>query len=132
VVAVRLSVWLAEVASLITTKLEKCEELTLGGKVWNPALREVDLSNLLKLNVSRRIEAIMSDLHYLRNGSADVAQLDSFIEEYDAYIDKALYRSQAEIFYTELDRRLMNLKQVCANAWRHLDPLIQDAVTQER
>jgi len=84
VVAVRLSVWLAEVDLLITVKLEQYKGMVSGSipkEFWSPLP--------LKLNVSGGIEAVMSELHYLRKGASDVAQLEYFAREFDTYIDKA-------------------------------------------
>jgi hypothetical protein len=67
VVAVRLSVWLAEVDLLITVKLEQYKGMVSGSipkEFWSPLP--------LKLNVSGGIEAVMSELHYLRKGASDV------------------------------------------------------------
>jgi hypothetical protein len=60
-----------------------------------------------------------------------VAQLEYFARELDTYIDKAVGNSDPDI-YAELEKRLMNLKQLYTNAARYLDPIIQDAVTKER
>jgi hypothetical protein len=137
VVAVRLSVWLEEIDALITDKLERFKELAsekIEIKWVSPEQRDT-----IKMNVSRTIEDVMSDLHYLRKGSSDVAQLHSFIKEFDTYIDKIFKGAVKDqpvslnpIVRNEIERRLMNLKQLCADASRHLDPIIQDAVRHER
>jgi hypothetical protein len=44
----------------------------------------------MKLDATASIESAMSDLHYLKVGSRDVAQLDFFIRDFDAYLNKAL------------------------------------------
>jgi hypothetical protein len=125
VVAVRLSVWLREVNALITAKLDDSNKITSGLTSGTRVYSRQELSDLLKLNVPGTIEDVMSDLHYLRTGSSDVAQLDYFIKEFDSYIDKAAGVIERVRLYPELEKRLMNLKQLCTNASRHIDPSIQ-------
>ena len=50
---------------------------------------------------------------------------DYFIKEFDSYIDKAAGVIERVRLYPELEKRLMNLKQLCTNASRHIDPSIQ-------
>jgi hypothetical protein len=88
VVALRLSGWLSEVGALIQTKSEDVDTLRKHNPVMPPL--DPDLVNRMKLDATASIESAMSDLHYLKVGSGDVAQLDFFIRDFDAYLNKAL------------------------------------------
>jgi hypothetical protein len=85
-----------------------------------------------KLDVSGEIESVMSDLHYLRKGSADVAQLHYRSKEFDNLIDKALRDPKKPPIQHALLDRLKIMKELHGNAMRLLDPIMRDAVKNER
>jgi hypothetical protein len=126
VVAARLSIWLVEIGALIEIRLDQLDKEIAGIR------RRYSTLSKYKLSVSGEIDSVMSDLHYLRKGSADVAQLDAFSKEYDMLIDKAVINETQDGVHGELARHLENMKKLHANAARLLGPLVSDAVDNER
>jgi hypothetical protein len=126
VVAARLSIWLVEIGALIEIRLDQLDKEIAGIR------RRYSTLSKYKLSVSGEIASVMSDLHYLRKGSADVAQLDAFSKEYDMLIDKAVINETQDGVHGELAKRLENMKRLHANAIRLLGPLVSDAVDNER
>jgi hypothetical protein len=140
VVAARLSVWLGEIGGRIDLSLMQLESLRGTDRLLHPLERLG-----LKLNVVGRIDDTMSDLHYLRAGSADIAQLAYFANFFDAFVDNqtaaiiarsagSLGASQSDLteFYSAVENQLKNMKQLHTNTERHISPLIDVAIEQER
>jgi hypothetical protein len=98
-----------------------------------------------KLDVAVGIESVMSDLHYLENGAGDVAQLDFHVRYFDAYLDtvqakslnkanlNAPYRADemGEI-YKNIGDQLTRMRELHADAERHLAPIVSAATAKER
>jgi hypothetical protein len=124
VVVAGLSVWLAEIGSLVEIRMQDLQKIM--------SLPKVFWSYPARLDVSGGIESVMSDLHYLRKGSADVAQLHFFSKEFDNLIDKAHGDASSPKIQPDLLNRLKNMKQLHGNAMRLLEPIMQDAVKDER
>ena len=79
----------------------------------------------------------MSDLHYLRLGAGDIAQLDFHLRFFDAYLDMANARGllpvgELAIFYSSVESQLANMRALHGSAERHLAPIIDAAVAKER
>jgi hypothetical protein len=124
VVVAGLSVWLGEIGSLVEIRLQDLQKIMIVPKeFWSYPAR---------LDVSGGIESVMTDLHYLRKGSADVAQLHFFSKEFDKLIDKAHGDASSPRIQPDLLNRLKNMKQLHGNAMRLLEPVMQDAVKDER
>jgi hypothetical protein len=76
----------------------------------------------------------------LKVGSGDVAQLDFFIRDFDAYLNKALRmtpergRSAGEwaVIYSHIEALLKQMRQLYESAYRHIDPIVQAAIERER
>lgn len=128
VVAARLSIWIVEVGALIQAKLEDYEDMQKRSVLLS---RDTDLEEF-KLNISGGIESVMSDLHHLRKGSADVAQLAYCVKEFDAFVDKAASKLEWAEFHTQLGRRLGVMKQLHTEAVGHLDAIISAAAKEKR
>jgi hypothetical protein len=140
VVAFRLSGWLREVGSQIQKKSEAYDRLD-----GLPQPHQIVAQ--WKLNMAAGIESVMSDLHYLERGAGDVAKLDFHVKDFDACLDglntESLRRANlgTPIPYnaTDLDRiyksvgdRLKHMRQLHANAERHLNPILAAAVKRGR
>jgi hypothetical protein len=142
VVAFRLSGWLTEVGSRIKTRLAIYD-----GLVWDRLPQPHQIVAQWKLNMAPGIESVMSDLHYLKRGAGDVAKLDFHVRDFDAYLDglntESLRRANLGTPIphnaTDLDRiyknvgdRLKDMRQLHANAERHLNPILAAAIERER
>jgi hypothetical protein len=125
VVVARLSVWLGEVGSLVDIRTEDLRKIMM-------MLAEHDWYYPAKLELSRGIDGVMSDLHYLRRGSADVAQLDAQAIEFDKLIEKAGREKIKPRIQPALLARLKAMKELHGNAVRLLAPVMQDAANEER
>jgi hypothetical protein len=125
VVVARLSVWLGEVGSLVDIRTEDLRKIMM-------MLAEHDWYYPAKLELSRGIDGVMSDLHYLRRGSADVAQLDAQAIEFDKLIEKAGRAKIKPRIQPALLARLKAMKELHGNAVRLLAPVMQDAANEER
>jgi hypothetical protein len=125
VVVARLSIWLGEVGSLVDLRTEDLRKITV-------MLPEHDWYYPAKLELSRGIDGVMSDLHYLRKGSADVAQLDAQAIEFDKLIEKAGRETIKPRIQPDLLARLQVMKQLHDNAVRLLGPVMDDAANEER
>ena len=143
VVALRLSVWLGEIGGRIDMSFLRLQNLLNTERTLQPLAR---IGPELKLNMVGRIDDVMSDLHYLRAGSGDVAQLAYFANFFDAFVDNqtaiviesvkppslGASKSVLEEFYSAVENQLKNMKQLHTNATRHLSPLIDSAIQKER
>ena len=143
VVALRLSVWLGEIGGRIDMSLLQLEKLLNAEGVVQPL---TGIGPGLKLNMVGRIDDIMSDLHYLRAGSGDIAQLAYFANFFDAFIDNQITATMAaakpqglggsksalEESFSAVENQLKNMKQLHTNAVRRLSPLIDGAIQNER
>lgn len=142
IVAFRLSGWLREVGSQIQKKSEVYDRL-----VWDGLPQPHQIIAQWKLNMAAGIESVMSDLHYLKRGAGDVAKLDFHVKDFDAYLDglstESLRRANLGTPIphnaTDLDRiyknvgdRLKDMRQLHANAERHLNPILAAAIERER
>jgi hypothetical protein len=142
VVAFRLSGWLREVGSQIQKKSEVYKQL-----VWDGLPQPNQIVAQWKLNIASGIESVMSDLHYLERGAGDVVKLDFHVKDFDTHLDglntESLRRASlgTPIPYnaTDLDRiyksvgdRLKDMRQLHANAERHLNPILAAAIKRER
>ena len=81
----------------------------------------------------------MPDLHYLKNGSGDVAQLDFQIRYFEAFLEQLSKPSRSKLEQAELNAihknvgdQLWRMLALLSNAERHLGPLLDDAVAKER
>lgn len=85
VVAYRVSGWLAEVGTRVKLKQDRYYLI----RKHNPKLPHPgEIGRELKFNMVVGIDELMSDLHYLKKGAGDVAQLDYFIKSYDDLLDQ--------------------------------------------
>jgi hypothetical protein len=138
VVAFRLSGWLGEMGARIQLTSERFEDLAKHPPMRQPY--EIEIAARLKLDVRVGIESVMSDLHYLKNGSGDVAQLDYFTIDFNDILDQAEKSSvekpyseaKLEQFYSLIGDKLRNIQKLCAEAVRHLTPVIDAAVEKGR
>jgi len=135
VVAARLSGWLGEASSRITIKWEAYNRTSLEEFISEPQ----SLVQQWKLNVSTEIDGVMPDLHYLKNGSGDVAQLDFQIRYFEAFLEQLSKPSRSKLEQAELNAihknvgdQLWRMLALLSNAERHLGPLLDDAVAKER
>jgi hypothetical protein len=132
VIAFKLSGWLGEMEALIQTTLEFHENIQKDKPQPNR------ITAKLKLEPSVGIESVMSELHYLKAGSGDVAQLDFFARFFDSYLDKTYAQSpfttteELDTYHTSVERQLKNMLQLCANAQRHLAPIVEAGLKKER
>jgi hypothetical protein len=142
VVAFRLSGWLREVGSQIEVKSADYDRL-----VWDPLPQPHQIVTQWKLNMASGIESVMSDLHYLERGAGDVAKLDFHVKDFDARLDglnteslrRASLGTPTPYNATDLDRiyksvgdRLKDMRQLHANAERHLNPILAAAIKREQ
>lgn len=141
IVALRLSVWLGEIGGRIDNSLLRLQK-SLNTERMLPNV--VLIGPELKLNVVGRIDDVMSDLHYLRAGSGDIALLAYFANFFDAFINNQITAtmqrlgdgksdySELKEFYSSVANQLNNMKNLHTNATRHLSPLIDTAIQKER
>ncbi len=137
VVAFRLSGWLSEVGSRVQEAWDRYDLIRKHNPIERMPQPFQQVAVLLKLNVVVGIENVMSDLHYLEVGTGDVAQLDYHVQFFEAFLDMALERgtlSHGDLvaFYGSVERQLTNMRQLHADAQRHLAPIIEAAVARER
>ena len=135
VIAFRLSGWLSEVGALIQTKSEEFDTL----RKHNPVMPQFtqDIVNKLKLDAAVSIESAMSDLHYLKVGSGDVAQLDFFTRYFDAYLNRALRMTPGRgysagdlaVIYSHVGALQKEMQQLLT-ADRHSNPIVQKTATK--
>ena len=139
VVAFRLSGWLGEMGARIQLTSERFENLAKHPPMRQPY--EIELAARLKLDMRVGIKSVMSDLHYLKNGSGDVVQLDYFAIDFDDILDQAEKKSSAEKpyseeklaqFYSIIGDKFRNIEKIYAEAVRHLTPVINAAVEKGR
>jgi hypothetical protein len=88
VVAFRLSGWLSEVGSRIQLSSEYYDDI----RKHFPMPEPFRIISQVKLDMVVGIEGVMSDLHYLKAGSGDIAQLDFHARFFDAFLDQAYAR----------------------------------------
>ena len=81
-----------------------------------------DIVNKL-LDASGRIENVISDLHYLKTGSGDVAQLDFFTRYFDAYLNRALRKMPPKGGYSAEDLDVI---------YQHIAGLLKETQTLSR
>lgn len=135
VVAFRLSGWLSEVGSRLIVARERYDQLRIHNRVELPQPNQVAF--LLTLDVVVGIDDVMSDLHYLKAGTGDVAQLNYHVRFFNAFVAMTKERrdfskSELSSFYDEVERHLKNMQGLHSNAERHLTPIIDAAVARER
>lgn len=134
VVAFRLSGWLSEVGSRILLKLEDYD----GVRRTHPRKPSLEqMAARWKLDIAVGIQLVMSDLHYLEKGAGDVAQLDFQVRYFDAYLDRAgsrifLDADQENEIYKNIGYQPAHMRELRADAERHLTPIIAAAVAKER
>jgi hypothetical protein len=93
-----------------------------------------------KIDMSVGIEGAMSDLHYLKNGAGDVAQLDYCIKYFAAHLDgehtksieKTYKAEELDRIYKNIGEQLNNMRKLHANAERHVSSIIEAAIQKER
>jgi len=129
VVAYRLSVWLSEVGVRVRGSAELYGLLKV--------LPFQKSAAQLKLNMEVGIENVMSDLHYLKAGAGDVAQLNYYVQYFDALLDTAKSRESLSSdewlsLHNTIKAVLKAMLELHANAQRHLVPIIKAAVEKER
>lgn len=133
VVAFRISVWLGEVSARLQLVAAKFNHIQHLNKQAEPNA----FADHLKLNPVIRIQDVLPDLHFLKNGSGDVVQLDCHIRFWDAWLDQVSDRhqwdaaQQAETF-DNAAKQLANLQNLQRNAVRHIEPVINGGVRLER
>jgi hypothetical protein len=142
IVAFRLSGWLSEVGSCITVKSDVYASLVRDGKLPQPH----QIVQRWKLEVTSGIEDVMPDLHYLRAGSGDVAQLAFLTKNFDTFLEQAHLKSlarvttgnptpygepQLEEIYNNVGQRLELMQQLHDDADRHVAPIVSRAVARE-
>ena len=133
VVAFRLSGWLGEVGSRVGVRLKSYDDI----RKRNPMPQPDAVLEQLKLDMAVGIEGVMADLHYLKAGSGDIAQLDFLVRLFNAFLDQAYTRgslTEEDLvdFYDRAKLQLKSIKQVHANAERHLKPIVEAAARKER
>ncbi len=88
------------------------------------------------------VEGVLPDLHYLLNGSGDIAQLDHLIQTYEAFLERAnagtihpetgegsmITGPQMLEFLRRAETQLDALRTLQANAEGHLALLVQKAI----
>jgi hypothetical protein len=140
VVAYRLIGWIGEASIRINRSLTRCHEAQA------EAAKERRLaSNLiprLGLGMAVSVEGVLPDLHYLLNGSGDIAQLDHLMQTYEAFLERAhagtihpdtgegsmIAGPQMLEFLSRAETQLDALRTLQANAEGHLAPLVQKAI----
>jgi hypothetical protein len=143
IVALRLSGWLSEVGSRITVKSEAYDSLVRDGKLPQPH----QIVQEWKLEVISGVEDAMPDLHYLRAGSGDVAQLAFLVRYFDTFLEQARVKSSArmttgnptpygerelEEMYNNVRQQLELMRGLHASADLHLAPFVGRTVARER
>jgi hypothetical protein len=141
VVAFRLNGCLDEVGRRIKDKTETYGRLAWDGKLPQPH----QIVRQWNLDLQIGIDDVMPDLHYLRAGSGAVAQLDYQISYFDAFLqqwyDKSLFKAttasalnqqEMETIYKTVEHQLSLIRQLHADAKRHLDPILQAALAKSR
>jgi hypothetical protein len=142
IVAFRLSGWLSEVGSRIKVKSDEYAALSWDGSLPQPH----QIIQRWKLEISNGIEDVMPDLHYLRAGSGDIAQLAFLTRYFDTLLDQAHIKSLAkakagslipyddrecEDIYKNVGRQLELMRRLHFDADRRLAPVIDRAVARE-
>jgi hypothetical protein len=96
---------------------------------------------LWKLDLSTGIESVMQDLHYLKSGAGDLAQLDFHVRYFDAYLDAVRDEGLGGVpynagkfaeIYKNIGDQLTHMRELHATAERHLAPIIDAAIKRER
>jgi hypothetical protein len=137
VVAYRLSVWIGEAGIRINRSLTRCHEVQ--AKAEKEQRLPSGLILRLKLAMVVSIEGVLPDLHYLRSGSGDIAQLNHFMQTYEAFLERShvgtthpetgggsmIAGSQLLEFCSRAEGQLNVLSTLHANADRHIRPLVK-------
>ena len=138
IVGYRVSGWLAEVGTRVKLKQDRYDLI----RKHNPQMPHPGyVGRQLKFNMVVVIDDVMSDLHYLKKGAGDIAQLDYFIKSHDALLDQAILISDQSIsslplveddIYTGVENHLRIIKQLFEAAQRLLTPILAAANEEER
>jgi hypothetical protein len=137
VVAYRISVWLVEVGVTIEETLKKCRD-SRANIPSGPSEVVTYLTRELRMSAATNIDSVLPDLHYLLAGSGDIAQLDQLIRFYTAWLDglnkgaKTGTSSELQGIYDYAERQLSVMKTLHTNAERHVDPVVQKAISGGR
>jgi len=142
VVAYRLSGWISEAGIRINRSLTWCHEAQ--AKAGKGPMGASDLIRGLKLGMVVSIEDVLPDLHYLLSGSGDVAQLDHFMQTYEAWLERSHASTiqpgvvsmftgpHVSEFCSRAETQLSALGKLHANAEQHINPLINKAIASGR
>jgi hypothetical protein len=123
VVAYRLSGWVGEVGSRVGERCQFYQKFK-NTRDHSDENHPLQIRAPLKLGVRKLdedcgIESVMSDLHYLKSGSRDIAQLDFRARLFDDYLDSKT--DEAELLVDDsIEGRLRTLRELHASAERHL------------
>jgi hypothetical protein len=124
VVAYRLSGWLGEVGSRVRERCQFYQNLK-NARDHSDEDHPLQLRAPLKLDARKLgedcgIEGVMSEVHYLRSGSGDIAKLDFQARSFDAYLDSKT--DEAELLVDDsIEDRLRTLRELHASAERDLN-----------
>jgi hypothetical protein len=115
---------MGEAGSRIERAFKACRDARALGRnqVLGPLIHE------LRLDMATSIHDVLPDLHYLKAGSGDVAQLDHIIRIYKAGIERLIDTPELEVLYDYVERQLSVMSTLHANAERHIGPLVQRAI----
>jgi hypothetical protein len=139
VVAFRLSGWLSEVGSRLQLKSEAYAVFHKHNPNAPPQPYTVVMQ--WKLDLSGGIESVMQDLHYLKSGAGDLAQIDFHVRYFDAYLDAVHVKGLGGVpysagefgeIYKNIGDQLTHMRELHATAERHLNPIIDAAIKRER
>jgi hypothetical protein len=92
VVAYRLSGWVAETGVRIEALLSTCQEQRRKASQGPPRI-EAELIHEVRLRLVSQAAPVLPELHYLRLGSGDIAQLNFLAQEYDGWLDHRYERA---------------------------------------
>jgi hypothetical protein len=127
VVAYRISVWLSEVGTSIDSALRKCRDSRANLQSGQPQLYGV---HELRMGTATSIHGVLPDLHYLLEGSGDIAQLEHLMRIYEAWLDRLnveriMEGPQSQEINDQAERQLLLMRMLHANAERHIRLLIK-------
>jgi hypothetical protein len=118
VVAYRLSGWCTEAHYKIEIALRSCKDARAA---FGPNIVPGTLIPALKLDMAANIHDVLPDLHYLRAGSADIAELDHLIRTYEAGLLRWINTSELEKLYDPAEWQLGVMSALQQKVARFID-----------